>query len=157
MKSIWSFLNSPLIVAGLSILVVTAMIKSCSRDFLPLFGSSERTRREVEALGRLQLLSFNEVEVSTNAPQKFVGTLRKNSRFILERIEGTVCFYNESGRLIDIISNRLSGLGAIAPGESREFYVERPGTDGSAALTKKVKGTVKTEMKFVSVDVVVEK
>ena len=113
----------------------------------------DKQHRKIEALGRQELISFSEVAVPTNTPQKFVGELLTHSRFIVDRIQGTVCFFDKDGKLLDVISTTLEGVGSVPPGESRKFYLERVGRRDYAETPEQVKEYgVRTSISFVDLD-----
>jgi hypothetical protein len=126
-KTIWQFLNSPVIVALLTVLFVVVVFKIGTARLFSPFNADDAQGNKIEALGRQELIFFSGVTVATNAPQKFVGEFRNHSRFIVQNIQGTVCFFDVDGKLIDVISKRLDGVGSVPPGESRKFYLERAG------------------------------
>jgi hypothetical protein len=90
-----------------------------------MFDQDQKRRNEIEALGRLQLVSFSEVQTATNAPQKYVGTIRNNSSFIVHDVLAAVCSYDSEGKLSDVLSRKLEGIGSVAPEHKREFYLDR--------------------------------
>ena len=125
MNKLWKFVNQPLVVAILSIVIVFVFLFANVFRIFSLFDEDPRRRNEIEALGRLQLVSFAESQTPTNAPQKYVGTLRNNSSFIVHDIEAAICTYDADGELKDVISRKLEGIGALPPDQERKFYVDR--------------------------------
>lgn len=125
MKKFWQLLNSPMVVAVVSIVLFFSVMHWGFRGLTDLFGTKANRQNQIEALGRLQLISFAEAPAVTNRAQKYVGQLRNNSEFIVNDIEGAVCSYDEGGNLIDVISQKLDGVGSLAPRQTREFFVER--------------------------------
>ena len=99
MKNLWRLLNTPIVVALLSIAVVGALLNLKLFSLVSRFDEAQKRRSEIEALGRLQIMSFAEVESPTNAPQRYVGKLRNNSSFIVDDIEAAICTYDEAGNL----------------------------------------------------------
>ncbi len=152
-KAIWQFLNSPLVVAFLTVLLIVVLFKiGTARIFSP-FNPRDTQRSKVEALGRLELISFSEVEVPAETPQKFIGEFRNHSRFIVSSVQGTVCFFGVDGEIVDVISQRLEGIGSVAPGESRKFYLERKGYRDSFEVPEPVKGAgVRSTITFVDLE-----
>lgn len=149
-KMTWQFLNSPVVVAFLTVLLVVVLFKIGTTRLFSPFDTHGMQRNKVEALGRLELLSFSEVQVPANSPQKFVGEIRNHSRFIVSSIQGTVCFFDATGDLVDVISQQLNGIGAVPPGESRKFYLERKGYRDSFEIPELAKGKgVRTTIAFV--------
>jgi len=112
-NTIWQFLNSPVIVALLTVLFVVAMFNIGTARLFSPFRADDVQRNKIEALGRQELILVSGVNVPTNAPQKFVGEFRNHSRFIVQSIQGTVCFFDVDGKLIDVISKRLDGVGSV--------------------------------------------
>lgn len=156
MKKLWEFLNKPLIVAILSIALVLGLLRFGVSGLLSMFDENQKQRDQVEALGHLQVVSFAETETPTNAPQKYVGIVRNNSQFIVHNVEAAICAYDAQGKLIDVISRKLSGIGSIPPEQQREFYVERIGDyEGRTAYTKLE--AAKTTIAFVAAEVTKEK
>jgi hypothetical protein len=154
MKQLWQFINMPIIVAIISIAVVIGTLRFGLANLFRPFDSDSKRRDQIEALGRLQLISFAEVDVPTNSLQKFVGEFRNNSQFIIENVEATICFYDKTGKLIDLFSHRLSGTGPIPPDGSAKFYTERGSDRDSFGIPESIKGEgVKTTISFVDLEV----
>ena len=152
-KAIWQFLNSPVVVAFLTVLFVVVLFKVGTARLFSPFNTKDTQRDKIEALGRQALISFAEVDVPTNTPQKFVGELRNHSRFIVHNIQGTVCFFGADGELVDVISQRLDGIGSVPPGGSRKFYLVREGYRDSFEVPELVKGDgVRSTITFVDLE-----
>jgi hypothetical protein len=125
MKRLWQILNMPLVVAFLSIVAVFGLLYLNLFRIFSIFDQDHKRRNEIEALGRLQIVSFAEVESPTNAPQKYVGRLRNNSSFIVDEVEAAICAYDTDGKLKDVLSRKLTGIGKVAPDQERDFFVDR--------------------------------
>lgn len=157
MKQAWKLLNSPIIVAFLSIAVVWGMIGFGMMSFFSVFDQDEEERMEANALGRLELVSFSEVETAPGEPQKFVGEFKNHSPFIVHRIEGTICFYNEDGKLIDVLWGPLTGVGKVFPDGSGKFSLSRSfePIDDSGPSSRPVRGEgIRTTFAFVDLGVI---
>ena len=149
MKRLWQFLNAPLIVAFISIGLVLGLMALNLHRIFNLFDQSETQRNQIEALGRLQLISFAEAETATNAPQKYVGTIRNNSAFIVRDVKAAVCAYDAQGNLMDVLARDLSAIGSIPPGQQREFYIERINDWGDERTPSAKLSADKTTITFV--------
>jgi hypothetical protein len=125
MKKIWIFLNTPLVVALISIALVAILLSVSVLRLLFAFDEDDKRRREVEAIGRLQLVSFVEAERIPGLPQRYIGMIRNNSSFIMQSIEAAICVYDADGALIDVLSRALEGVGTLEPGAERAFTVDR--------------------------------
>ena len=153
MKRLWHILNSPLIVATISIALVLGLTRFGIQSLFTGLRGDEQRQDQVEALGRLELLSFSTAKTPSNVPQKYVGRIRNHSQFILHNIRGTICFYDQEGELIDVISQELSGVGHVPPNATREFYIQRQ-THGDGALDEQADlNTLKMKITFVDLDV----
>ena len=152
-KAIWQFLNYPLVVAFLTVLFILVLFRVGAGWIFLRADIEELGRNRIEALGRLELVSFSEVEVPVGNPQKFVGEFRNHSRFVVDNVQGTVCFFSAGGELVDVISRRLEGIGYVAPGESRRFYLERSNDRGSWEVPEPAtRDGVRTTITFVNLD-----
>jgi hypothetical protein len=157
MKKAWKLLNSPIIVAFLSIAVVSGMLRLGFMDLFSVFDQDDERRKEADALGRLELVSFSEVQAAPGESQKFVGEFKNHSPFIVQDIQGTICFYNGNGKLIDVLSGPLTGVGKVPPNGSGTFSLSRDfePIDDSGPSSQPVRGDgVRTTFTFVDLVVI---
>ena len=134
MKKLWTVLNAPLSVTLIAALFLFLLIRvgSCAADSL----FDEDRKAQINALGRLQLVSFTRVrpsgvELGDRSQDEFVGAVRNNGRVIVHDIQATICFYHVDGRLLRVATGRLAGVGLLGPGEAREFRVNPTGRNTS--------------------------
>jgi|APTNR8051073442_1049403.scaffolds.fasta_scaffold76318_1 hypothetical protein len=155
MKKAWTFLNSPLIVAFIAVGLLAGLVRLGLADLFSAFDTENSHQNEVTALGRLELISFKEAQVAPNATQKFVGEFKNHSAFIVHNVQGTVCFYDGNGALVDVLSGILSGVGKVPPNESAKFYIEGDANmDGFVeAPTVKRKEGMHSTITFVDLEV----
>lgn len=152
MSKLWQFVNSPIIVTVIAVVAVFGLMGFGIIRMVSKFGDDPKQRNQIEALGRLQLISFAESDVSTNAPQKYIGKIRNNSSFIVHDVEAAICVYDAENKLTDVISRKLCGIGSIGPEQEREFYVERIYDWDGRADHLKIQGT-RTTIAFVAAEV----
>lgn len=107
----------------------------------------------IVALSEIEIVSFSEAPTSPAEARKFIGTIRNHSPFILRELTGSACFYSEDGKLTNVFTNRLDGIGTLAPDGSREFALELRQDRDSSGSEPKIAGC-KIELKIV--DVVIE-
>ena len=152
MKKIWSFINTPVIVAIESALFVALLGFIAYKSLLAAFLGGDTRDHRIEALSKIDVVSFSEAPANPKENQKFIGTLKNHSPFIVTEIQGSVCFYSKEGKLIDVFTNPLQGIGTLEPGGSREFSIllTRGGEASSVGLN--VIG-FKTEVKLVDAKV----
>ena len=154
MKQLWNILNSRL-VAPIIVLILLAL---CIRFWpKPSLGDllKETPSHRAETLPRIQLVDFREVPSGTNLCQKYVGVVRNNSRFIVSYIDASLCCYNSSNQLIEVLTRNLEGVGLLAAGKEADFSIElgeRRAVD--YGMTAEVKAnTARVELKFIDLRV----
>lgn len=146
------FLNSRFVSALCAATVLLAGAWVGVRPLRNFFAFREGENfRQVEALARLQLMSFSEVSTPDDHVQKFVGKIRNNSSALVTSVTGAVGFYDETKTLKDLFTGRLEGVSLLKPGEEVEFAIVRS-NERSQAGSKPVK-TVSShvELKFVDI------
>jgi len=122
MKHLWTFLNSPLVVALTVVFLTVSAIRYGFSNAVDSLAESTKVNRNLEALGRLELISL--VEAQGN-PRKFVGELKNHSRYPIGSIHGTLCFWNSEGELVNAYTQNLEGVGDLPAGDSRHFSIKR--------------------------------
>jgi len=148
MKQLWQFINAPVIVVleGTILLALLGFIgyKSLSGAFT---GGDTKSNR-IEALSKIEIISYSEAPTGPKETQKFIGKLKNHSPFIVKELQGSVCFYSEEGKLIDVFTNPLEGIGTLAPDGTREFSISVRG-DRDISDSKPKITAYKTEVKLV--------
>ncbi len=124
-KKLWLSLNAPLPVGIICILLIAGLIGIGMLWLGRNLREDDERRDEIEALGRLQVLSFAKAGGTGAGPHKYVGKMRNNSRFIVYNVQAAVCAYDANDKLQDVTDCTVQGIGRLAPGQEREFYVER--------------------------------
>jgi hypothetical protein len=124
-NKIWNGLNSPIVVALVSVFVLAFMFKMWTGGLFSSFDSDDAWSRRIEALGQQEVISFKEMDLSEKTERRFVGKIRNHSGYVVEDLKGTVCLYDMEGELVDVISRELEGVGSLNPGESSEFYLNQ--------------------------------
>ncbi len=122
MRRLWTFLNCPLVVALLVVALTAAAIRSGFNGAFNSLTEPTENNRNLEALGRLELVFL--VEARGN-PSKYVGELKNHSGHAIGTIQGTLCFWDSEGTLVDAYTQYLGGIGDLPAGDSRNFAIER--------------------------------
>ena len=122
MKKLWTFLNCPLVVALMVVALTAAAVRYGFNHAFNSLAEPTTNNRNLEALGRLELVSL--VEVQGN-PSKYVGELKNHSGHAIGSIQGTLCLWDSEGTLVDAYTQYLGGIGDLPAGDSRNFSVER--------------------------------
>lgn len=150
MKRIWAFLNAPVIVVTEAAILLGILGFSGFRQVSKAFDTDDTRTHRIEALSKIELVSFSEVVTGAGQAQKFIGTIRNHSSYILKGLTGSVCFYSEDGRLTDVFTEPLDGIGTLGPNGSREFSISLGGDRDASSDGPKAAG-VKVEVKIVDV------
>ncbi|WFB35498.1 hypothetical protein P3T73_15200 [Kiritimatiellota bacterium B12222] len=122
-NKIWKGLNSPVVVALLTVLLLTFMFKVWTADLFSSFDTEDQWERRIEALGRQEVMSFKEVAFNEKSERRFVGEVHNHSDYVVENLQGTVCLYNSEGEIVDVMSGELEGLEPLLPGQSSKFFL----------------------------------
>ena len=130
MKALWTILNRPLVVALAAVTLTAALIYYGFNSLFGSIGGVNEINRDIDALGRLELIEFGRTEDLEGEPAKFVGQLKNHSPYVLSRVQGTICFWGSDGQLIDTYSKSLDGIGTLPPGEKRSFSLELTSSRG---------------------------
>jgi hypothetical protein len=150
-NKIWNGLNSPIVVALLTVSVLAFMFKIWTGTLFSSFDSDDAWNRRIEALGKLEVVSFGEVELAEKSKRRFVGSVRNHSNFVVADLKGTVCLYDTEGELVDVISRELEGIGSLNPGESSEFYLnDSNNSDSYSEHSSTPEGKFRTTITIVS-------
>lgn len=152
MKTIWAFLNAPVIVAFEAAILMAVLVVLGFRNISKALNADNTRSNRIVALSKIEIVSFSEAPTSPAEPQKFIGTIKNHSSFILREISGSACFYSEDGKLTNVFTNRLDGIGTLAPDGSREFALELRRDRDSAGSEPKIAG-FKMELKIVDVEI----
>jgi hypothetical protein len=113
------------------------------------FSTDELQR--LDTLGRLQLLSFAEVETPEDHAQKFIGRVRNNSSKLVTGITAAVGFYDDTKTLKDLFTERLKDVSLLKPGQEADFEIVRPDDRGHSGAKPIKTTTPHTELRFVDV------
>jgi hypothetical protein len=127
MKKLWTFLNCPLVVALTVVALTVSAIRYGFSNAVDSLAESTKVNRNLEALGRLELLSLVEAQGDSS---KFVGELKNHSGYPIGSIHGTLCFWDSEGKLVNAYTQGLEGIGDLPAGDSRHFSVERKSSYG---------------------------
>jgi len=127
MKHLWTFLNCPIVVVLVVVILTVAAVRYTFNNAFDSLSEVTENNRNLEALGRLELSSLTEAQGN---PSKYVGELKNHSEHAIESIQGTLCFWDSEGTLIDAYTSYLEGIGDLPAGESRSFSIQRKTGDG---------------------------
>jgi hypothetical protein len=152
MKQLWRFINSPVVVVIEGALLLALLGFIGYKSLWGAFTAGDTKKNRIEALSKIEIISFSEAATGPKETQKFIGKLRNHSPFIVKELQGSVCFYSEDGKLIDVFTNPLDGIGTLAPDGNREFSIcLRRDRDASGSEPKVI--GYKTEVKLVDATV----
>lgn len=151
---IWRFLNSrfvsSLCAAVVLLIGIWLSLRPLRNIVLPVEGDN---LQRVEALARLQLLSFAEVSTPDGHAQKFVGKVRNNSSALVTSITSAVGFYDENKTLKDLFTERLDGVSLLKPGQEAEFAIVRPNDRGHSGSQPIKNPSAHAELRFIDVSI----
>ena len=146
---IWSFINSPLIVVliilillpisiGISATILISRVKNeaisatgeiaeaTSKSFRQL--SQEKKEEQLEQFKVYKLIKIKNVKIVLSfwkSNEKVIGTIVNNSNEIIQSIKVTASFYDKNGNLIDVVHDWLSEAKFILPKEEANFSFTR--------------------------------
>lgn len=148
MKRIWTFLNSPLVALLLAEIALVALVVFALLRF-PLFSGEEENR--AEALSRLQLISMTPVTNKAGRIEKYIGTVRNNSDYIISNVSVALCLFDAKGNLSDVVRQPLNEVGLLSPKQEAAFSVPMMKDNGENVWTvtwTPVEG-FKVELRFI--------
>ena len=76
MKTIWAFLNAPVIVAFEAAILMAVLVVLGFRNISKALNADDTRANRIVALSKIEIVSFSEAPTSPAEPQKFIGTIK---------------------------------------------------------------------------------
>lgn len=152
MKKLWSFLNAPIVVVLIALilwplLTITSTgyalkagigeIRSAVKDevvepFRDLGrGQDEALKTKLQVRKKIMIENIRILESSWKGRVKVIGTVNNQSDKIIKSINITASFY-ENGELVDVHQEWLSKIDALPSGESANFVFTKELQEGQS-------------------------
>ena len=146
MKNLWKFINSPIVVVIIALIiwpalfaltssfafdigireVVSSVQNEVSNSFQELNGQqTEKRKIEAEVIERLELDNVKLVPTPFPATEKVIGSITNTSDMTVSRVQLTASYFNSLNELIDVGNQWLEGTASLRPGETRDFTFHR--------------------------------
>ncbi len=152
---IWRFLNSPIVAALCAVIVLLLVGWFGLRPLMAISRMIDTDDfQRVDTLAHLQLLSFAEVQTSTNQAQKFIGRVHNTSCQLVTGITAAVGFYDDNKTLKDMFIQHLDGIALLKPQHEADFVLVRSSEVDAASAAGFIKTSAShIDLRFVDVSI----